>query len=116
MTDVPVKKNNTITDYGALGFDSEASSKSGCKWNMKISSWSKNLLINEISDDNFIQLSCRNVDGLRACIKKDGIKFFHHEKPDIICLQEIKCSKDKLPAEITVSSTFVCSKSIKLSV
>jgi hypothetical protein len=45
----------------------------------------------------------RNVDGLRACIKKDGIKYIEHEDPDIICLQEIKCSKDKLPAEIKVN-------------
>jgi exonuclease III len=35
-------------------------------------------------------------------VKKNGHEFFSHEKPDIICLQEIKCSKDKLPAEVKV--------------
>ena len=44
----------------------------------------------------------RNVDGLRACIKKGGLGFLDHEKPDVICLQEIKCSKDKLPDEVKV--------------
>ena len=46
----------------------------------------------------------RNVDGLRACIKKGGLGFLDHEKPDVICLQEIKCSKDKLPDEVKVKS------------
>jgi len=44
----------------------------------------------------------RNVDGLRAWIKKDGLEFFEYEKPDVFCLQEIKCSKDKLPDEVKV--------------
>jgi AP endonuclease-1 len=46
----------------------------------------------------------RNVDGLRAWIKKGGLDFLNHEKPDVICLQEIKCSKDKLPDEVKVNS------------
>lgn len=51
-------------------------------------------------------ISIRNVDGLRAWIKKSGLEFFVHEKPDVICLQEIKCSKEKLPKEITVRKFF----------
>jgi exonuclease III len=35
-------------------------------------------------------------------VKKNGLEFFEREKPDIICLQEIKCSKDKLPNEVKV--------------
>lgn len=37
--ELPAKKNNTTTDYASLSFDSDASNKSGCKWNLKISSW-----------------------------------------------------------------------------
>ena len=33
-------------------------------------------------------------------IQKDGLNVFDLEKPDIICLQEIKCSSSKMPAEI----------------
>lgn len=41
------------------------------EWNFKISSW--------------------NVGGLRAVVKKDGMKFIELEKPDIMCLQVCKC-------------------------
>ena len=49
-----------------------------------------------------LKISTWNVAGLRAWIKKDGLDFLQHEKPDVICLQEIKCSKAKLPAEMKV--------------
>ena len=31
-----------------------------------------------------------NVNGLRAVLKRDGLAFVHTERPDILCLQEIK--------------------------
>uniref|UniRef100_H0XSJ4 DNA repair nuclease/redox regulator APEX1 n=1 Tax=Otolemur garnettii TaxID=30611 RepID=H0XSJ4_OTOGA len=37
-----------------------------------------------------------NVDGLRVWIKKKGLE----EAPDILCLQETKCSENKLPTEL----------------
>lgn len=46
------------------------------------------------------KISSWNVDGMRAWIKKDGIKFIEIEDPDIICLQEIKCNKDNIPSEM----------------
>ncbi|QQP49365.1 DNA-(apurinic or apyrimidinic site) lyase, partial [Caligus rogercresseyi] len=42
-----------------------------------------------------------NVDGLRAWIKKGCLSsLLETEIPDILCLQETKCSESKLPAEI----------------
>ncbi|KAK8392942.1 hypothetical protein O3P69_013160 [Scylla paramamosain] len=61
-------------------FSSDAKTNDGKKWNLKIVSW--------------------NVDGLRAWMKKDGMSVFEKEKPDVVCLQETKCSDDKLPGDI----------------
>jgi exodeoxyribonuclease-3 len=33
-----------------------------------------------------------NVNGLRAVLKKTFLEFLQHEKPDILCLQETKCT------------------------
>jgi exodeoxyribonuclease-3 len=35
-----------------------------------------------------------NVNGLRAVIKKNFLEFIHSERPDILCLQETKCTPD----------------------
>lgn len=37
-----------------------------------------------------------NVNGVRAAIKKGFLEFLKDEKPDILCLQEIKISKDDI--------------------
>ncbi|XP_034238795.1 DNA-(apurinic or apyrimidinic site) lyase-like isoform X2 [Thrips palmi] len=71
--------NKTDTDYDSIEFTSNAKTKDGDSWNLKISSW--------------------NVAGLRAWIKKNGLEYIKHEKPDILCLQETKCSEQKLPPE-----------------
>ena len=76
------KLNKTSSDYGALNFECVQKSKEGKEFNFKISSW--------------------NVNGLRAWIEKGGLDFLKYEKPDVLCLQEIKCSEDKLPPEIKV--------------
>lgn len=80
----PAKMNKTSSDYDKMDFSCESKTKDGKDWNLKISTW--------------------NVDGLRAWIKKGGLDFLQHEKPDVICLQEIKCSEEKLPSEIKASS------------
>ncbi|XP_037783431.1 DNA-(apurinic or apyrimidinic site) endonuclease-like [Penaeus monodon] len=61
-------------------FESDAKSKDGEPWNLKIVSW--------------------NVDGVRAWLKKDGMSVLELEDPDILCLQETKCSEKKLPDEL----------------
>jgi len=63
-------------------FASDAKDSAGVKWNLKIASW--------------------NVAGLRAWTKKDGYKYMAKEDPDILCLQETKCGKSKLPVEADV--------------
>ncbi len=35
-----------------------------------------------------------NVNGLRAVLKKNFLEFLDAEQPDVLCLQEIKCSPD----------------------
>ena len=34
-----------------------------------------------------------NVNGLRAVLKKNFLEFLDAEQPDVLCLQEIKCSE-----------------------
>ena len=34
--------------------------------------------------------------------QKGGLKYLDHEKPDILCLQETKCSEKKLPDEVNI--------------
>lgn len=80
----PAKLNRTSSDFSATDFTAcAARTKDGDKaHNFKVSTW--------------------NVDGLRAWIKKGGLEFLEHEKPDVICLQETKCSDGKLPEEVKV--------------
>ncbi len=46
-----------------------------------------------------------NVNGLRAVLKKNFLEFLKVEQPDILCLQETKCTPDQVeqlwPAEYT---------------
>ena len=48
---------------------------------------------------NTMKIISWNINGLRAIIKKDFEKFLKNENPDIICLQEIKISKEVLEKE-----------------
>ena len=41
-----------------------------------------------------------NVNGIRAAIKKGFMDFFEKEKPDFLCLQEIKLSEGQLELEL----------------
>ncbi|XP_041109964.1 DNA-(apurinic or apyrimidinic site) endonuclease-like [Polyodon spathula] len=47
-----------------------------------------------------LKISSWNVDMLRAWVKKNGLDWVREEDPDIICLQETKCSEKALPADI----------------
>ena len=35
-----------------------------------------------------------NVNGLRAVLRKNFLQFLDDEKPDVLCLQETKCTPD----------------------
>ena len=41
-----------------------------------------------------VKLISWNVNGLRAVLKKNFLEFLDEEKPDVLCLQEIKCGPD----------------------
>lgn len=41
-----------------------------------------------------------NVNGVRACLKKGLLSTLKDLKPDVLCLQEVKCTEDKIPAEL----------------
>jgi len=55
-----------------------------------------NISINVTQKCN-LKICTWNINGIRAWIKKGGVCFIIKENPDIVCLQEIKCSKLKLP-------------------
>ncbi|CAK1578678.1 unnamed protein product [Parnassius mnemosyne] len=74
-------KNKCSTNYEEIDFSNAAKTTQGKEWNFKIASW--------------------NVDGIRAWLGKGGLDYLKYEKPDILCLQEIKCAKEKLPQEVT---------------
>jgi AP endonuclease-1 len=74
--------NKTQSDYESLDFSSDKTTSDGKLWNLKISSW--------------------NVGGLKAWVKKNGVDYIKYENPDIFCLQETKCSEDKVPPEVKV--------------
>ncbi len=38
-----------------------------------------------------------NVNGIRAALRKDFLGWMAHEKPDVLCLQEIKATPDQIP-------------------
>ena len=35
-------------------------------------------------------------------LQKDGISYVKSEQPDVLCVQEIKCEKSKIPAAATI--------------
>ncbi|GJQ81879.1 putative endonuclease/Exonuclease/phosphatase family [Trypoxylus dichotomus] len=73
-------QNQIDTDFSTIDFTCGKENSIGNLPNLKISSW--------------------NVDGVRAWLKKKGLQYVEHEKPDIFCLQETKCSEDKIPDEL----------------
>ena len=48
----------------------------------------------------FMKIITWNVNGLRACIKKDFVESIKKIKCDVVCLQETKLQRDQIPIEI----------------
>lgn len=48
--------------------------------------------------ESCLKISSWNVDGLRAWVKKNGLEWVGLESPDVLCLQEIKCTEKQVPA------------------
>ncbi len=47
-----------------------------------------------------IRMLSWNVNGIRAVHKKKAMEWFIEERPDILCVQEIKALEDQIPAEL----------------
>ncbi|MBU1118767.1 exodeoxyribonuclease III [Patescibacteria group bacterium] len=48
-----------------------------------------------------------NVNGIRAAYKKGILDFLKNEKPDILCVQEIKAKEDQLPKKLIAPQGYV---------
>lgn len=48
-------------------------------WNFKVCSW--------------------NINGVRAWLKSNPMRYLEEESPDVICFQEVKCSEKDLPLD-----------------
>lgn len=54
------------------------------------------------SRENNLVISTWNVNGLRACVRKDAcIEYILQEDPDIMALQQIRCPDSEVPEELT---------------
>lgn len=62
---------------------------------------------NALDQEPNLKISSWNVDGIRACLKKDALSYISKENPDVICLQETKCADGKLPEEIKSVDKYV---------
>ncbi|XP_076444943.1 exodeoxyribonuclease-like [Babylonia areolata] len=79
----PPKLAKKVSDgLKSMDFSSSAKTEDGRAWNLKIASW--------------------NINGVRAWLNKDGLSYLQQEKPDVLCVQETKCSESKLPPELKV--------------
>jgi exodeoxyribonuclease-3 len=47
-----------------------------------------------------IRMLSWNINGIRSIHKKNALKWFFAEQPDILCLQETKAAEDQIPAEL----------------
>lgn len=79
--EVPELPEGTDTSF-PTAINANAKTKDGRKFTTTIVSW--------------------NVNGVRAWLGKDGIDYLDKYKPDIFCIQETKCSQEKLPEKLNV--------------
>ncbi|KAI4579194.1 hypothetical protein MJG53_001066 [Ovis ammon polii x Ovis aries] len=103
------KKGAVVEDAEEPKTEPEAKkSKAGAKKNEKEAVGEGAVLYEDPSDQKTspsgksatFKICWWNVDVLRAWIKKKGLDWVKEEAPDILCLQETKCSKNELPVEL----------------
>lgn len=81
--DATAKKSKSESgEQGATGDEAKK------PWNLKLCSW--------------------NVNGVRAWLGKDGMKYLEEEQPDVFAIQETKCSDSKLPPEVKSVAGYHC--------
>ena len=58
----------------------------------------------ELQNYFFMRIISYNVNGIRAAITKGFLDWLQQANPDVICLQEIKATKEQIPTdEITAA-------------
>lgn len=98
-----ILQNKTSTEFHNQNFNNVSKTVNGKNWNLKIASWNVDGLRAWIKVfTNLLILYTVNVFSINVFLQKGGLEYLQHEDPDILCLQEIKCSKSKLPPEVEV--------------
>jgi AP endonuclease-1 len=77
--DANAGSSSKITDLSQINFKPEVKTKDGKPWNFKVCSW--------------------NVNGVRAWLKTNPLRYLEEESPDVIVLQETKCAQAELPLD-----------------
>jgi AP endonuclease-1 len=85
-SEVPQKKRKLEDTPSKVDSNSSPNNHSTTDSNLEVKAWNW-------------KISSFNIAGLRAWVKKDGLKYLQDEQPDILCLQELKCADEDLPAE-----------------
>ncbi|XP_030241295.1 recombination repair protein 1 isoform X2 [Drosophila navojoa] len=80
--------------------DGSRTSKAKKQPTLKVGAYDKSQFTSPTDRAFNLKISSWNVAGLRAWLKKDGLRFVEFEQPDIFCLQETKCANDQLPEEM----------------
>ncbi|XP_023177470.2 recombination repair protein 1 isoform X2 [Drosophila hydei] len=80
--------------------DGSRTSKAKKQTTQQVDAYDKSLFTSPTDKEFNLKISSWNVAGLRAWLKKDGLRFVDCEQPDIFCLQETKCANDQLPDEM----------------
>lgn len=76
------EENHEVKPSMTMNFQtSDRLSCRGEKCNLKIVSW--------------------NINGIRAWLTNGGLKYLEREQADIICFQELKCDREKIPVDAT---------------
>lgn len=52
-------------------------------------------------DKSNLKIVSWNVNGIRAWLTNGGLNYLNEEQADIICFQELKCDREKIPPEAT---------------
>ncbi|GAB6032295.1 DNA-(apurinic or apyrimidinic site) lyase [Chamberlinius hualienensis] len=102
------KKDDSEDDFSDAETSSKAPAKAAKK--QRLNSIESVLTDNEFNGngksakgkDCTLKISSWNVNGLRAVLSKKGFAFLKYENPDIFCVQETKCSEDKIPHDAKI--------------
>jgi len=84
----PMEKDDADPDEGKVETIAKVKPSTDATSNLRITSW--------------------NVNGVRANLKKNGLKWLLEDDSDIICLQETKCSDNAIPSELKDLENYHC--------